>query len=260
MHQKKTKEIRQTIKRELCTTTNRISSAFGKVDWNVVKKVVAGGAILAGLGIATIVTGGAAGVIAAGAFSGALIGGGTGAVLGGLSSAANGDGFIQGAADGFLWGTIGGAVSGGVGAATGSLASSSASSIMKNPLAKSALENAADTAVGTIDDLAHGRDVSVGSIAMDFGTGMVSSNIDLKKASHTTSVIEDTPKHSVKPDFIVGTNGTVVPKDVYDMSDKDFIQTVANISNEKVNENLKAEGKSIYGHVAGTKNTLRLQI
>ena len=108
------------------------------------------------------------------------------------------------------------------------------------------LENAADTAVGTIDDLAHGRDVSVGSIAMDFGTGMVSSNIDLKKASHTTSVIEDTPKHSVKPDFIVGTNGTVVPKDVYDMSDKDFIQTVANISNEKVNENLKAEGKSIY--------------
>ena len=104
-----------------------------------------------------------------------MIGGGTGAVLGGLSSAANGDGFIQGAADGFLWGTIGGAVSGGVGAATGSLASSSASSIMKNPLAKSALENAADTAVGTIDDLAHGRDVSIGSIAMDFGTGMVSS-------------------------------------------------------------------------------------
>ena len=171
----KTKEIRQTIKRELCTTTNRISSAFGKVDWNVVKKVVAGGAILAGLGIATIVTGGAAGVIAAGAFSGALIGGGTGAVLGGLSSAANGDGFIQGAADGFLWGTIGGAVSGGVGAATGSLASSTASSALKNPLAKSAIENAADTAVGTIDDLAHGRDVTVKSIASDFGTGMILS-------------------------------------------------------------------------------------
>lgn len=172
----KTKEIRQTIKREMCTTTNRISSAFGKVDWNVVKKVVAGGAILAGLGIATIVTGGAAGVIAAGAFSGALIGGGTGAVLGGLSSAANGDGFIQGAADGFLWGTIGGAVSGGVGAATGSLASSSASSIMKNPLAKSALENVADTAVDAVDDLAHGRDVSVKSVAKDFTVGMIMSN------------------------------------------------------------------------------------
>ena len=173
----KTKEIRQTIKRELCTTTNRISSAFGKVDWNVVKKVVAGGAILAGLGIATIVTGGAAGVIAAGAFSGALIGGGTGAVLGGLSSAANGDGFIQGAADGFLWGTIGGAVSGGVGAATGSLASSSASSIMKNPLAKSALENAADTTVGTIDDLAHGKDVTAKDVALDFAKGMISSGL-----------------------------------------------------------------------------------
>ena len=173
----KTKEIRQTIKREMCTTTNRISSAFGKVDWNVVKKVVAGGAILAGLGIATIVTGGAAGVIAAGAFSGALIGGGTGAVLGGLSSAANGDGFIQGAADGFLWGTIGGAVSGGVGAATGSLASSSASSIMKNPLAKSALENAADTTVGTIDDLAHGKDVTAKDVALDFAKGMISSGL-----------------------------------------------------------------------------------
>ena len=173
----KTKEIRQTIKREMCTTTNRISSAFGKVDWNVVKKVVAGGAILAGLGIATIVTGGAAGVIAAGAFSGALIGGGTGAVLGGLSSAANGDGFIQGAADGFLWGTIGGAVSGGVGAATGSLASSSASSIMKNPLAKSALENAADTTVGTIDDLAHGKEVTAKDVALDFAKGMISSGL-----------------------------------------------------------------------------------
>ena len=66
---------------------------------------------------------------------------------------------LLGAADGFLWGTIGGAVSGGVGAATGSLASSSASSIMKNPLAKSALENVADTAVGTIDDLAHGKEI-----------------------------------------------------------------------------------------------------
>ena len=66
-------------------------------------------------------------------------------------------------------------------------------------------------------------------------------------------VIEVLEQHGIRPDFIVGTNGTVVPKDVYDMSDKDFIQTVANISNEKVNENLKAEGKSIYGHVAGTK-------
>ena len=196
----KTKEIRQTIKRELCTTTNRISSAFGKVDWNVVKKVVAGGAILAGLGIATIVTGGAAGVIAAGAFSGALIGGGTGAVLGGLSSAANGDGFIQGAADGFLWGTIGGAVSGGVGAATGSLASSSASSIMKNPLAKSALENAADTAVGTIDDLAHGRDVTAQDVALDFAKGMISDGIKQNSYSETNALKSSGHSSSKNPE------------------------------------------------------------
>ena len=249
----RTSEIRATIHKEMCTTNNRISSLLGKVDWSAVKKVVAGGVILGGLAAATVLTGGAAAVIAGGALSGALIGGGTGAVLGGISSAASGEGFISGAADGFLWGTIGGAVSGGVGAATGSLASSSVSSIMKNPLAKSALENAADTAVGTVDELAHGRDVTLGSIAMDFGTGMVSSNIDLKKASHTTSVIEDTPKHSVKPDFIVGTNGTTVSKEVYDMSNAEFVQEVANISNKKVNEELTEEGKSIYGHVAGSK-------
>ena len=153
----RTSEIRATIHKEMCTTNNRISSLLGKVDWNAVKKVVAGGVILGGLAAATVLTGGAAAVIAGGALSGALIGGGTGAVLGGISSAASGEGFISGAADGFLWGTIGGAVSGGVGAATGSLASSTASSALKNPLAKSALENVADTAVGTIDDLAHRR-------------------------------------------------------------------------------------------------------
>ena len=171
----RTSEIRAIIHKEMCTTNNRISSLLGKVDWNAVKKVVAGGVILGGLATATVLTGGAAAVIAGGALSGALIGGGTGAVLGGISSAANGEGFISGVADGFLWGTIGGAVSGGVGAATGSLASSTASSALKNPLAKSAIENAADTAIGTVDDLAHGRDVSVGTVAKDFGTGMLLS-------------------------------------------------------------------------------------
>ena len=130
-------------------------------------------------------------MIAAGAFSGALIGGGTGAVLGGLSSAANGDGFIQGAADGFLWGTIGGAVSGGVGAATGSLASSSASSALKNPLTKNVIENAADTAVDTADDLAHGRDVSAKSIAMDFGKGVLSG--ELNRYSSDLGISKKTP-------------------------------------------------------------------
>ena len=54
-------------------------------------------------------------------------------------------------------------------------------------------------------------------------------------------------------DFIVGTNGTTVSKEVYDMSNAEFVQEVANISNKKVNEELTQEGKSIYGHVAGSK-------
>ena len=62
-------------------------------------------------------------------------------------------------------------MSGGVGAATGSLASSTASSALKNPLAKSAIENAADTAIGTVEDLAHGRDVSVGTVDKRFWDG-----------------------------------------------------------------------------------------
>ena len=191
----RTSEIRATIHKEMCTTNNRISSLLGKVDWSAVKKVVAGGVILGGLAAATVLTGGAAAVIAGGALSGALIGGGTGAVLGGISSAASGEGFISGAADGFLWGTIGGAVSGGVGAATGSLASSTASSALKNPLAKSALENVADTAVGTVDDLAHGRDVSVGTVAKDFGTGMLLSGKgitdDWKKTTKDSNFVKN---------------------------------------------------------------------
>ena len=191
----RTSEIRAIIHKEMCTTNNRISSLLGKVDWNAVKKVVAGGVILGGLATATVLTGGAAAVIAGGALSGALIGGGTGAVLGGISSAANGEGFISGVADGFLWGTIGGAVSGGVGAATGSLASSTASSALKNPLAKSAIENAADTAIGTVDDLAHGRDVSVGTVAKDFGTGMLLSGKgitdDWKKTTKDSNFVKN---------------------------------------------------------------------
>ena len=165
----RTSEIRATIHKEMCTTNNRISSLLGKVDWSAVKKVVAGGVILGGLAAATVLTGGAAAVIA-------------GSVL-------------SGAADGFLWGTIGGAVSGGVGAATGSLASSTASSALKNPLAKSAIENAADTAIGTVDDLAHGRDVSVGTVAKDFGTGMLLSGKgitdDWKKTTKDSNFVKN---------------------------------------------------------------------
>lgn len=37
-------------------------------------------------------------------------------------------------------------------------------------------------------------------------------------------------------DFIVGQDGTVVSNQVYDMKNADFIQDVANIANQKVNE------------------------
>ena len=65
---------------------------------------------------------------------------------------------------------------------------------------------------------------------------------------------EDDPIDNVtQPDYIVGPNGTIVSEQVYNMSNADFIQEVANISNASVNEKLTAEGKSTYGHVAGSK-------
>ncbi|MEE1257594.1 MAG: RHS repeat-associated core domain-containing protein, partial [Lachnospiraceae bacterium] len=54
-------------------------------------------------------------------------------------------------------------------------------------------------------------------------------------------------------DFIVGPKGTVVSQQQYNMSNKEFVQEVANIANAKVNEELVAENKSIFGHVAGSK-------
>lgn len=106
----KTKEIRAEIKRQLCTTTNRVSDMLGKVDWDSVKKIAVGGA----------------------------------------------------------------------GAATGTLASNS-SSLLRNPLVKHGVENAIDMAVGTIEDVAHGEDVSFESVAGEFVFGMIASgnsNVD----------------------------------------------------------------------------------
>ena len=114
--------------RELCTTANRISDALGKVDWKAVGKVAVGGLEIAGLGVATVLTGGTAAVIA-------------------------------GAADGFMWGTIGGAISGGAGAAT-----SSGSSLLNNPLIKNGADNLIDTAVGAVEDISHGRESFVNII------------------------------------------------------------------------------------------------
>ena len=76
--------------------------------------MIAGVAIIAGLGVATVLTGGLAGIAGA-ALIGAIIGGGSGAIVGGAMSALSGGSFWDGAADGFLWGVIGGALGGGVG-------------------------------------------------------------------------------------------------------------------------------------------------
>ena len=179
----RTSEIKATIKRELCTTANRIKEELGKVDWG---KVAVGGLVIAGLGVATILTGGAAagvaGAIASSALSGAVIGAGSGAVIGGISSVANGGSFAEGASDGFMWGALGGAVTGGTTGALGSTAVTGTQSALNNPLAKNVVENAVDTAFGTVDDLAHGRDVSLGSIATDFGVGMLMSGRGTSKA------------------------------------------------------------------------------
>ena len=83
--------------------------------------------------------------------------------MGGISSKLNGGSFAEGASDGFMWGAIGGGLTGGAGGVISSTASSSASSVFNNPLVKNATENALDTAMGTVEDIAHGQDVSVSS-------------------------------------------------------------------------------------------------
>jgi len=73
-------------------------------------EIVVGTAVIVGLGIATVATGGAVGIVA-GAFYGSLIGGGIGAGFGALTGAITGDWSNFGSS--FMWGAIGGALSGG---------------------------------------------------------------------------------------------------------------------------------------------------
>jgi len=90
-------------------------------------KFAVGAAIIAGLAVATIMTGGAAAVICGAALSGAIVGGSSGAVFGAVGGAISGGGWrgaLDGAANGFLTGTIiggiTGAASGGINIASGS--------------------------------------------------------------------------------------------------------------------------------------------
>ena len=86
-----------------------------------------GGAVIVGLGIATVFTGGAAGVILGAAFYGAVTSAVGGALVGGIIGGITGgwEGALDGAASGFMWGAISGAVTGaltsGINIATGSV-------------------------------------------------------------------------------------------------------------------------------------------
>ena len=74
-------------------------------------EIAVGVAVIAGLGIATVCTGGAAAVVLGVAFKGALIGGMIGAGTGALTGVITGDWSSFGSS--FMWGAIGGGLSGG---------------------------------------------------------------------------------------------------------------------------------------------------
>ncbi len=83
-----------------------------KENWKSIAKIVLTVVIIAGLGIASVLTGGALAVILAGAFWGALAGGLIGGVMGGVTSVINGGSFLEGFADGALSGAVTGAITG----------------------------------------------------------------------------------------------------------------------------------------------------
>ena len=86
-----------------------------------------GGAVIVGLGIATVFTGGAAGVILGASFYGAVTSAVGGTLVGGIIGGITGgwEGALDGAASGFMWGAISGSVTGaltsGINIATGSV-------------------------------------------------------------------------------------------------------------------------------------------
>ena len=192
---------------------------------------------------------GVAGAIASSALSGAVVGAGSGAVIGGISSVANGGSFAEGASDGFMWGAIGGAVTGGTTGALSSTATSTTSNALNNPLVKNTIENAVDTTVGTMDDLAHGRDVSLGSVALDFGINMAisGSNIDVKSKESPTEYARRVgnegekaagiTKKKVRIESATGTASYRIP-DELDI-DNGILREVKNVKNLSYTNQLK---------------------
>ena len=118
----RTSEIRAEIKRELCTTVNRISDKLEKVDWKKVGIAVLATAATVGVGVLT----GGAGLAAAGALglkgtlggaivAGAVTGAIGGATYGGTSSILSGNDLKQVAKDTLVGGATGSLTGGAMG-------------------------------------------------------------------------------------------------------------------------------------------------
>lgn len=118
----RTSEIRAEIKRELCTTVNRISDKLEKVDWKKVGIAVLATAATVGVGVLT----GGAGLAAAGALglkgtlggaivAGAVTGAIGGATYGGTSSNLSGNDLKQVAKDTLVGGATGSLTGGAMG-------------------------------------------------------------------------------------------------------------------------------------------------
>ena len=247
-------EIKSAVKRAACTSAEYIQEGLGKVDWasvgRTVGKAAAGVAIVAGLGVASVMTGGAAAVILGAAFTGAASGAAIGAVAGGVAGMMSGEGFFAGAADGLLTGSITGAITG----LAGQVISTAANSVklLGNKWVQNGLESAVETVVDTVDTAVHGGDVNAGTIAASFAFNFVTNGGDVPKTQKVRTNQISSQNSITQPDFIVGPSGTVVSNEVYNMSNEEFIQEVANISNKSINEQLVDKGKATTGHVAGS--------
>ena len=120
----KTSEIKATIKRELCTTANKITDALGKVDWKSVGIAVVATAAAVGVGVLT----GGVGLAAAGALglaqgslgaavvAGAVTGAIGGATYSGTESILSGDSAGEVVKDTLSGGLLGGLTGGATGA------------------------------------------------------------------------------------------------------------------------------------------------